>query len=217
MHFPADHPKFEWRLNYFRAMVLPRIQAQQGDFKIAIRCNPVHVDLFKSLDERIITFGIKPQYENFMRPRDAVKAKRYFVDFAEYRMLEGLPRFDIQMAMDSDDMPLGNDYVLYIQSRAQEAPQQSMYIGFDPYMFQVDTLRTYKCHIQYNAQKGSPIFALYQPKEKEQYYYAYHKSHLTIGHLMDRQLFEPPGRCAFSIHKNNSSTYLHRNANQVII
>jgi len=59
-HYEKNDPRFDWRLAYFKAMVLPRILNQSyKNFDIAIWCNPEHDEIFKALSPRIKVFHSK--------------------------------------------------------------------------------------------------------------------------------------------------------------
>jgi len=208
-HYPKNHPDFLWRFHYFAAITLPSILRQSiQDFDIAIWCNPRHAKLFKSLDKRIITFGIRGNYRDYItKPEHLDKAARgYFVDFVPWKAIRGLEKYEIQTGLDSDDMMIDEHYLE--KTREVLAGSGTAHVCFNPSIFHVSTLRTFTCREKYGTSRGSAFFSLYQPKDRwEKYVFAYEESHLTISQMMDRQIFVEENQCvAISIHNRNVLT-----------
>jgi hypothetical protein len=216
MHYLKGDQKFEWRFAYFQAMVLPSILRQRNkDFDIAIWCNEWHAERFRRLSGRIKTFGIAPEVEGKIKPGYEKKAKIFFVDFVDWKNVVGLEKYDIQTAIDSDDLLLRRDFIDRIENECRRT-RGSLHISFQPYMFHVPMLRTFTCPMKYNPKKGSPFYSIYQP-DKNKFFFAYHDSHLQMWKYMDRSITIPEGYCTFSIHGKNETTYLYRGARKIVL
>ena len=215
MHYPIDSPKFDWRFSYFASMVLPRLLRQKNqDFDIAIRCNPAHADLFRSLSDRIIPFTIRPEAEGKIKEGYERKARRFFVDFIPWADVMGLEKYRIQTTLDSDDLLLRTDYIDKIEETFKGL-KTSAHLSFQPYIFQVSTLRVFTCPIKYNRDKGSAFYSIYQPNESD-YIFAYDTSHLKMSRKFKQKFFINEGYCAFSVHHANSSSYLYRASKPIL-
>lgn len=223
MHYREDDPKFDWRFTYFKTMVLPRLLEQNNqNFDIAVRCNPVHNELFLALSDRIKVFTTKPEWEGHIKEGYEEKVRRgYWVDFVPWEAVVGLNKYDIQTSIDTDDLILRKDFIDEVEKRlhsASEGGNKSVHISFQPEMFFLPAMQLYNCPIRYDARKGSPFFSIYQP-DKENYVYIGDDSHLIIGQQMDKQIFAEKARplfCAFSIHDKNESTFLYKSAKPII-
>ena len=209
MHYPKGDSRFEWRLAYFKIMVLPRLLSQRkNDFDIAIRCNPWHAKRIEALSDRIKTFSVKKGKENFIRPEDQERAKpfggQYFIDFIEWEDVVGLEKYDIQTSIDSDDLILRDDYIDKIERECARF-RQSLHLSFQPYIFELKTLRTFRCPYTYSPQRGSAFYSLYQP-DKTDYKFIHHETHQFMGKFAARSITIPEGYCAFTVHDINESS-----------
>ncbi len=204
-HYEKEDPRFEWRFEYFKKDVLPRILAQTDqNFTIAIRCNEWSKPLFEALSDRIVTFTVKNERVLYKKSRN----KKYFYDFAKWEEVEGLPQYDLQLGLDSDDLispPYLETVRDYVNFYAESTPGKSVHICFQPLLLNVETGQESLIGQTYTPTMGSAFFALYQP-DKKHYLFAYEVSHLKIGTLMDTSMVLPSGYCWASVHKHNEST-----------
>jgi hypothetical protein len=202
MHYQKDDPRFEWRLAYFQAMVLPRLLRQTDNrFDIAIRCYPWHAERLKKLSNRIITFSVKNESEKIKDKH----GRKYFLDFIRWEDIIGLPQYDIQSGLDSDDL-IAENYIEIIHRRiAKEDKRKSLHIYFQPELFDLKTLKIYPIGVRYNGRKGSAFFSIYQPN-KTNYRFLYEKSHLLIGKDFSKSILIPTGYCWATVHNINEST-----------
>lgn len=220
MHYAKDHPKWKWRLAYFQAMVLPKLLSQKDqDFDICMWVNSFHAEEVKALSPKIKIFNTVNEQSVPADTRHKFKRGRYFVDFIDYKYLEGLDQYDIQIGLDTDDMILRNDFVTRIKQECERSGDQSLHISFQPAVFHAPTLRTFESPIEYgvDGKMGSAIFALYQPNRKAKYVFAYHDSHLRLPLYAKRKLSIDEGYCAYSVHDCNESTYLLPNSKQILL
>jgi hypothetical protein len=215
-HYPKDHPKFEWRFAYFQAIVLPALLRQDNkNFDICIWCNEWHKERIQKLSPRIKTFGINPEAEGKIKTGYEQKAKIFHVDFVDWENVIGLEKYDIQTAVDSDDIILRKDFIDRIEKECQTA-KGSLHLSFQPYMFHVPTLTTYTCPVPYKMSYGSPFYSIYQPN-KEKFIFVYHDSHLKMSKYMKESRIIEVGYCTFSVHAKNESTYLYRAAKKIML
>lgn len=201
MHYPENDKRFDWRLSYFKSMVLPRLLKQTDkDFDIAVRCNPWHEKQIKELSDRIITFSVKNESERIKVYRN----KKYFIDFVDWKDVIGLKQYDIQSGLDSDDL-ISLDYIQRVKAEIKANPNQSLHISFQPRLFNVLTLKNCGIGTRYNSNKGSAFLSIYQPI-KDNYKFVYEESHLTIGRHFEKSIILPEGFCWASVHGLNEST-----------
>jgi glycosyltransferase involved in cell wall biosynthesis len=220
--YPESYPrdKLEWRFSYFRSMVLPRLLSQRNQrFVIAVRTAVEFAQRFRELSERIVTFCVKPGFENWIPsgydPREfAEKRERHHVDFVPWEAIDGLEQYDIQTSVDSDDLILRNDFIDRIEQECWRRPDESAHVQFQPCLFDVQSLAFYESRGQYNSENGSPVYSIYQPKKSE-FVYVGQDSHLRIGKLTRRSVVVDLGYVAMSTHSSNASTHLHRDAKRV--
>jgi len=204
-HYEKNDPRFEWRLAYFKSMVLPRILAQTSqNFVIAIRCNPCHQKIFNKLSNKIITFTVKNEGAKYKQG----PSKKFFYDFCPWSDVNGLEKFDIQTGLDSDDL-IAEDYLEKIEKEVFRFrltnPGKSLHITFQPELFNTKTLEKYSIGQVYNPQMGSAFFSIYQP-DKTNYFFAYEESHLTLCRRVNQSIVLPIGSCWASVHEYNEST-----------
>lgn len=220
MHFSKDDKRYPWRFNYFASMVLPKLLSQNDqDFDICIWANKWHAKEIKALSPKIKIFDVVPEKHGHIKPGYEEKAKIYFVDFVNFEDTRGLKQYEIQIGIDSDDMPIRDDFISRIKKEVAFAKSKPLHISFQPQVFQPSTLRTYRCDFVYGPAKGSPIFAIYQPAKtsKAEYIFAYEDSHLKLPKIVKRAIRIAEPYCVYSVHKCNSSTLLHPNQRQIML
>jgi len=203
-HYGKDDKRFEWRFNYFKEKVLPRIKGQTvNGFDICIRCNEWHKKLFEDLGLK--TFQVKDE---------SVKYKingrfKYFHDFASWDRVIGLEKYDLQMGLDSDDL-IERNYVERILKEVETFklgnPTRSLHLSFQPQTINIRNGRKIIGELhRYNPRKGSAFMALYQPN-KENYKFIYCESHISLWKHADFSITLPRGYCYATIHDINEST-----------
>lgn len=220
MHYKKNDPRWSWRLAYFKSMVLPKILAQTDqDFDICMRVSEHHKEEVAPLSDKIKFFDAKKNYKHYIKPGYAYKRKKYFVDFLDYNMIDGLDKYDIQIGIDTDDMILRTDFVERIKQECLLKPEKSLHIGFQPHIFQPSTLRMFKCPQRYDDSRGSPVFVLYQPLKfySKKYIFAYEDSHLKLPRYMDRKKRIEEDFCCYSVHECNASTGLPTYPQQILV
>ena len=211
MHYPRGDPKFEWRFDYFKLMVLPRLLNHTfQDFDIGIRCNPVHYRRFLELSPKIIPFTVTKEAEGYIRPEDRERAKpyggEYFIDFVEWKDVVGLEKYDIQTGLDSDDLILRDDYLEFIQKKCHHAHRNSLHLSFIPYCFNLESLALHHSATKYTPTHASPFMSLYQPSKDDNFKFVYHDSHYKMGQYAQKSITVPEGYVAFTVHHHNESS-----------
>lgn len=213
MHYSYDDPKWDWRLAYFKAMVLPKLLDQTDlNFDICMWVNPHHQEEVLSLSEKIKVFT--GDVTEDIRHRK--KGGKYFVDFTEFENLKGLDKYELQIGLDTDDLILRKDFVSRIREECSKRDYK-FHISFQPYVFDARSLRTFEAPMKYQGKKGSAIFALYQPNVEKRFIFAYHDSHLRLPFHAKESLFIDEGYCAYSVHDLNESTSLIPNSKQILL
>lgn len=205
MHYPQGDPRFAWRLSYFYSMVLPRLLSQTDqNFDIWIRCRVEDAALIQSLHPRLHTFFVENEAENHV----GKWGKQYFMDFVPWASVRGLPQYDIQSGLDSDDL-IARDYVervnIEVGQYALAFPNRSLHISFQPGIFDLKKLQTGPIGVGYSPRRGSAFFSLYQPN-KAKYIFAYEDSHLRLWKYVDKSVTLEAGHCWATAHDLNEST-----------
>jgi hypothetical protein len=192
-HFPKDHPDFNWRFDYYKKEVLPRILNQTiQNFDICIWCEDWHIDLFKALSPKIKTF--KATYKK--------RESRYFIDYTPWENVTGLDKYNLQIGLDSDDLIEPN----FIENILPLCiGDNTIQFSVQPIKLDIKTGNKYRMRI-YNEKEGSPIFAFYQPKPDDDFKFAYHTSHLRMPLIANKTILIPEGLAYMSIHDLNDST-----------
>lgn len=220
MHFAKNDPRWQWRFSYFASMVLPKLLAQTSqDFDICIRANAWHADELRALSPKIKVFDVKHTEKGKIKRGYAEKAKIYFVDFVDFKDTKGLEKYEVQIGIDSDDMILSPGFIDAVKMEIQKYPNKSLHISFQPFIFHAPTLRNFKCKFQYGPEKGSPIFAIYQPEtnKRKKFIFAYEDSHLKLPRYFEKAVRITDGFCSYSVHDFNSSTRLYPNSRQTLL
>lgn len=216
-HYSKKYPKdkLEWRFSYFSSMVLPRLLHQTNkEFVIAVRTTADLAARFHQLSQRIITFDVKAGFENWVPPgyeplEFRLNRQKFFSDFVPWDAVEGLPHFDIQTSIASDDLILRDDFIDRIESECcAVSGTESLHIQFQPYIYDVPSFSFHTFKQPYSVDNGSMFFSLYQSK-KDNYVYVGQDSHRHIGKLMDQSVMIDYGYVAASTHWANASTTLH--------
>ena len=205
-HYERNDPRFEWRFQYFKDNVLPRLLYQTvDDFDIAIRCNPWHNELFKNLHPRIIPFQVGNEHVDYKE----VGRFKFFFDFSPWKNVIGLDKYLIQTGLDSDDLIVA-DYIETIRNEIKKyPPNESLHISFVPEIFNVAKCTTYGIGVKYSPTDGSAFMTLYQPRyndPKYEYHFVYERSHHKLYKIVDRSITMPTGYCFASVHNWNEST-----------
>lgn len=198
-HYEKDGLEYRWRLDYYRDKVLPRLLAQfDQEFDIWIWCEPWQDDELKALSPKINTF--RATYEE----RDS----HLFIDYTEFKNTLGLPKYPIQVGLDSDDLVRAG-FIGYVQQLCDL--DETTHISFQPFKLDIKTKKCYRMD-QYTEKRGSPIFAFYQPDYsfKKDFIFAYHTSHLRMPELAKKKIIVPEGYVEMSIHGKNDSTKIKK-------
>lgn len=206
----ASPQQFEWRFGFFASMCLPRIRRQSGDFDICVWCEPHHKERFELLGCK--TFGVKDEYRGWIKPGHEGK-DQYHVDFIPWEAVVGLDKYDLQIAIDSDELLLRDDSFDVIRETFKKCPGTG-HVSFQSVLFDVPSCQLYVSGYRYAVDKGSPYYALWQPGvPDERYVFLYDESHFKIGDKMDRKYFiaddKEQAHIAASVHDWNASTRLN--------
>jgi hypothetical protein len=194
-HYLQDGPDYRWRFDYYAKEVLPRLLAQtdQG-FDLWVWCEPWQ-------DAEIL--GLSPRI-NIFRAAYKKRDSRFFIDYTHWEDVTGLPKYKIQIGLDSDDL-VRPDFIAKVRGLC--AGPDSIHVGFQPLKLDVKTGKKYRMD-QYTHKRGSPIFAFYQPGPD--FKFAYHTSHLIMPTLAQHQTIVPEGLVFMTIHDRNDSTGIKR-------
>ena len=204
LHYQPDDPKFDWRLAFFRAMVLPRLISQRGllrhgeDFEIWVVCHPQHVQKIEALGN-VHVVGL-PDFSTLGM-------------WTGQALADALPRFDIQTALDSDDL-VSLDYIARIQEEVGKSLERTLIVSFQPYKVNLLDLRRYVIWERYYEQQCSMFWTLYTPPGEE------YRSVLEFDHSFawkwcPNVVTIPEGYCDMAIHGTNLETGLEPHRGEV--
>ena len=180
--FHHNRAEMRWRLAYFQACVLPRLQAQTvQDFDIAILSYLQDHAALEEMDSRIKCFVLD------MNKFDYKNQSNF-----KYDQTIGLKKYNNQIRMDSDDL-VSPDFIDMIL--AADTP----FVSFQPELFLLDELRTKKMKHRYRQDWPSMFLAVKRYPEC-----IYHKVFL---HFNDRPCtLYPEGDAWMTIHNHNVGT-----------
>ncbi len=204
---------------YFAAMCLPRIRDAALNADVYLRVQEWQRPWCDSLG--CIPWTVRPEFEGWIKPGYEEKATRYHVDFVPWEGVVGLQRYDLQIAIDSDELLLRPGLMQRLQSEIATAPEgESCHVSFQHEMFDVRDCRLYRSQFRYSTEKGSPLYALWQPNPEEPYVFAYDDSHQRIGQQMRHRRFVADGGqdayVAASVHTWNASTRRAHDAERIL-
>ena len=203
MHYQPGDPKFDWRLAFFRSMVLPRLLTQTcQDFEIWVVCHPEHV-------QEIAGIGSIGSINAVGLPNFSTLGMWTSQDLGD-----ALPRFDLQTALDSDDLVTLN-YIDRIREEVGQHLGQKLIVSFQPYKLNLLDLRRYVMWERYCETQCSMFWTLYTPPGEE------YRSVLEFDHSFawkwcPNVVTIPEGYCDMAIHGGNMETGLepHRGVAQ---
>lgn len=223
MHYKKGDPNYQWRFNYFASMVLPKLLSQELtgfdqklDFDICIWANEWQKKDLKALSPKIKIINVVKEKRDYVSPEWLVKAKRYHIDFQHFQDVVGMKKYDIQIAIDSDDLLIRNDYIKKIYVEAIAGGGKHVHLTFQPYVFDATNLKTYRSHITYDESRGSAFYALYQPN-KENYLFVYHTTHQKMPALAEKVVVVRDGYCAYTVHGKNDSSCVANGMRQIMV
>lgn len=200
---PAKRKQFEWRFGYWRDRVLPTLAAQSDrDFDIWVWCEPEHERLFQALSTPELAVNtFRAEY----RPQ---RKGRYHVDFTTFEQTQGLPRYELQIGLDSDDM-LATPAVAQIR-RAVAGARMRRLVSLQPVLLDAADGRLYRMNRRYNGRSCSAVFGMYQPRAmwSRGFYFPYHTGHVTLRRLVPDMRYLPEGLALASVHSHNETTAL---------
>lgn len=195
LHY-ADESMFAKRLEMYKTTTLPSLKNQTDkDFDIWVWCEPKHDSIFHRIGVKTFHVNVRPE----MQP-----VTKYYTDFAEWSDVSGLPEYDIQVGIDSDD---------YFQpgtiAKIKELciGDRSIHISFQPQIEDSKTGMLYSMKRKYNENNGSPMYAFYQPN-KDDYLFSYRDGHIRLPRKAQNNIILPVGYAVMTIHDNNETTGL---------
>jgi hypothetical protein len=204
---PAKRKQFEWRFGYYRDRVLPTLAAQTGeggqDFDVWVWCEPEHERLFQALN-------VNGRPVNTFRASYPPRSKgRYHVDFTTFEQTQGLPRYELQIGLDSDDM-LAAPAVAQIKRQVAGARMRKL-VSLQPVLLDAADGRLYRMNRRYNGRSCSAIFGMYQPRTMwtRGFYFPYHTGHVTLRRLVPDMRYLSEGLALASVHSHNETTALN--------
>jgi len=201
MHYEDDE-LFQWRYWYYRTFTLPSIQKQSPPFDIWVWCEPKHSELFTQLGVKV--FHV-PNWEEMQTGHQSERRHGMHIDFVPFSAVQGMPRYDLQISIDSDDVLMRPDFLGAMSHFLK--PGERTHVSFNWRFFDASSLRFFKCPHKYGVNNGTAIFALWQPRDADNYVFACSDSHNRIGQKMDNRKFvADDSYCAVSIHPFNDST-----------
>lgn len=198
-HYPLNDPDFNWRLEYFRDNTLRALLEQTDqDFDIWVWCETWHFNLFRELHPRIQVFNVDYIY------RRTGKHGQYFQDGSPWDKVHGLPYYELQIAVDSDDL-LEPEGVATIKAAVAGKTQRTC-VSVQPLKLDIKTGKKYQMR-GYPGHRASPCYAIYQPTTlTDNFMFLYHDSHMKIAAYCDQKVELPEGLVLMSIHDRNDST-----------
>lgn len=189
LHYPQGK-EFDWRFNFWKENVLPALNNQTADFDHWIWCEPHHEHLFQELG--INTFQVNHK----------TTFARNIHDYTDYKNVIGLPKYPIQVSIDSDDIPSEH---LVSKVRELSKGDKNTLISFQP-IKQDSRGNKYAMKNYKRRNKCAGIFAMYQPKEE--FRWVYYSSHYRLPNdpYWDNIIWVGRGYVTVNVHGHNHST-----------
>lgn len=208
-HYPENDQGFKWRFEYYRDVTLPALLAQTDqDFDIWIWCETWHFNTFRELHPRINVFNVDYEY------RRTGKHGQYFQDASPWAKVHGLPYYELQIALDSDDL-LEPAAIETIKGAAFRCSQRTC-ISVQPLKLDIKTGKRYQMR-GYPGHRASPCYAIYQPTTlTDNFMFLYHDSHMKIAAYCDNKIDLAEGLVLMSIHDLNDSTEIDLNTDKEV-
>lgn len=206
LHYDADDPKFLDRVEMYKEHTLKSLLEQTDqDFDIWIWCEEWHDEIVKAIHPRVNIF-----HGNWVKRSDPELSniKKYFIDYTHWDKIVGLPKYEVQVGLDSDDVLAPNTIA---EIRKVAVGDKRTAISLQPLKIDVNTgklwhMRSYKAH------RVAPIFALYQPEAlNDSFMFAYQASHMRLAAYCDNKVELPVGLAYMRIHDSNESTTMMEN------
>lgn len=196
-YYPEEREKdFQTRLAIFKAMTLPRFKLNKVD--ILVKCHERHNDIFKELG--CIPVNVKKGKEGGINPSG------FYTDYIDYKDLINCPKYDIQSSVDSDDL-ISPKYCDIVKHEVFKAGlDKSVYVQFQPMIFNAENLSIKRTKTLYNEQRGSAFYSLYQPN-KEDYIFIGKKGHFFFSSLAQKKCFINEGHCWIGLFGDNDSSH----------
>ena len=204
-HYQPGDLMFAWRLAFLRSMVLPRLAAQTcQDFETWVVCHPDHVQEIESLGNvhvvGLLDFCVAEAWKG--------------VEWKDTReLVKALPRFDIQTALDSDDL-VSLDYIARIQEEVGKRLDQTFILSFQPYKLNLLDLRRYWMWERYCETQCSMFWTLYTPPGEE-YRSVLEFDHSYAWKWCPNVITIPEGYADMTIHGANMETRIEPNNGEV--
>ena len=195
-HYKKDDERFNWRFNFFKDEVLPRIKAQtHKDFDICVWCNPWHKELFEGL-------GVKTFNATYVK-----KDTKHFTDFTDWSNVHGLEMYDIQIGLDSDD--LVEPTLVEKTVSLFNGKEGKLLISFQPKKVDIVTGKSYLMKNYKKMNRCSPCFAILQT-DKSDYRFAYYRSHYRMNQDKWDEVMYVDDQVTMAIHHQNDSTTIKK-------
>ena len=204
-----DCPEFEWRLAFFRTMVLPRLLNQSDDnFDIVILCNDIHKHRIEQLSGKIKTFmaDTKSYYAGNLHEQ-RTSSSRSVAPFDHQ-----LP-YTIQTRLDSDDL-VSHDFIKIINQEFKDCTSPKL-LAFRPYKFDVKTLKIYENNVPEPERKYTMFLSLYHPH----CLFIYKHGHRSLADVIERSGGSVKvidyGHCFLTLHNHNASSKIQPYDNKI--
>jgi hypothetical protein len=192
----------DWRFSFFEHEVLPRIRAQIEcpKFDVWVWIHPRHKKRVEAMGVHTFTVPGATRLEGTH----------------QLGTVRGLPRFGVQVRLDSDDLIVP----LYLNRALQELDKidrrQRGLVQFQPMKVQLDTGKTYMCYPgsgrgHYGPRKISAFCVLRQPMNMGlRYSWVYGVGHTELWRYADRvAMISETGWCYATCHRYNDSTQVY--------
>lgn len=199
LHYDENDSKFPARLEQYKNRPLDSLLKQTDqDFDIWVWTEPWHDEVVKAIHPRINVF-----HGNWRKRDSGDSTQRYFIDYTHWRDIQGLPKYEIQVGLDSDDT-LAPKAIAYIKRSCRGIKRTA--ISLQPLKEDLRTGQLYHMR-RYAKHRCAPIFALYQPKSlTDDFMFAYQASHMRLAAYCDKKITLPEGLAFMGITGLNEST-----------
>jgi hypothetical protein len=189
-----DEELFKKRFDYFKREVLPRLKNQTyKKFDICVWCEDNHKKLFEDL-------GIKTFKAKYEEPKEKLPN---LYDFNQWETVEGLDKYDLQIALDSDDLPHKNLIKTALKLTRKEKGR--VLLSFQPIKYEEKTGKKYIMRNYEKTKRCSPCYAIKQDLDKD-YLFLYFRSHFRMCDEKWDKIIYVEGLVTMTINDYNINT-----------
>lgn len=199
----VDETARAWRFAFFRDHVLPRLFAQDSPVDVWVWVHERHAAEVEAMDPRVRTFTVDLDHPGSVL-FDGTTLRGF-----PWRAVRGLPRYEHQVLMGSDDL-IGPSFVSVARATLAHYPRALATV--QPLMLDWPTGRLFEMPAW---RRPSPFVVLRQPIADPRYTWVWSEDHRKLGRLVPKVVYLPAGQAVMTVHGRNDGTTLRSAKHQL--